>query len=136
MRSMRTTLVAAIGSAWILAGCSQGDEAAGGKLYTVENGKVDAKTLQGWETWRAAACQRCHEDKPRSGAVGPSLVESLKTLSRSDFKTAVLKGRVEKGMPGFADDQKVVDNLDNLYAYLKGRSDGAIPPGKLNAIGS
>ena len=39
-------------------------------------------------------------------------------------------------MPSFGDDQQVVDNLDHLYAYLKGRSDGAIPPGKLAAIGT
>jgi len=45
-----------------------------------------------------------------------------------------LDGRVEKGMPGFSAVQTVVDNIDNLYAYLKGRSDGAIKPGKLKGI--
>lgn len=135
MRSRGRTLVAIIGSIWILAGCGEGDEPAG-KLYTVENGKVDAKTLQGWETWRAAGCQRCHDDQGRAVAMGPSLVESLKKLSRKDFKTTVLKGRPDKGMPGFGEDEQVVDNLDHLYAYLKGRSDGAIPAGKLTAIGS
>jgi hypothetical protein len=29
----------------------------------------------------------------------------------------------------------VVENIDNLYAYLKGRSDGAIQPGRLTEIG-
>ena len=29
--------------------------------YTVAEGnKVDAKTMTGWRTWRAAACERCH----------------------------------------------------------------------------
>ena len=33
------------------------------KLYEVEDGnKVDAKTLMGWKTWRALACERCHGD--------------------------------------------------------------------------
>ena len=109
--------------------------AAGGKLYTVEDGKVDAKTLEGWRTWRAAACERCHGPN-QEGMVGPSLIESLKTLSMDDFKTTVMKGRAEKGMPNFDASKQVMDNLDNLYAYLKGRSDGAIPPGKLTAIGS
>jgi hypothetical protein len=68
--------------------------------------------------------------------MGPSLAESLKKLSRKDFETTVVKGRLDKGMPGFEEDQQVIDNLDSLYAYLKGRSDGAIPPGKLAAIGS
>lgn len=135
MRSRGRTLIAVMCSVWILAGCGEGD-APEGKLYTVENGKVDAKTLQGWETWRAAGCQRCHDDTGRTVAMGPSLTESLKKLSRKDFKTTVLEGRADKGMPGFDEDQQVVDNLDHLYAYLKGRSDGAIPAGKLKAIDS
>ena len=135
MQVRRVTIAVLVGGMVFLAGCGEGDEPPG-KPYTVENGKVDAKTLEGWETWRAAGCQRCHDDQPRSMAMGPSLVASLKQLSRSDFKTTVLKGRAEKGMPPFGDDQQVADNIDNLYAYLKGRSDGAIPPGKLAALGS
>jgi hypothetical protein len=38
----------------------------------------------------------------------------------------VTEGRLEKGMPSFKTSQQVMDNLDHLYAYLKGRSDGAI----------
>jgi len=45
-----------------------------------------------------------------------------------------LDGRHENGMPGFRSVKTVVDNIDNLYAYLKGRSDGAIKPGKLKGI--
>jgi hypothetical protein len=29
----------------------------------------------------------------------------------------------------------VSENIDNLYAYLKGRSDGKIEPGRLQEIG-
>ena len=36
-------------------------EAASTALYQVQDGnKVDAKTLAGWKTWRALACERCH----------------------------------------------------------------------------
>ena len=70
----------------------------------------------------------------QEGLVGPSLVQSLKVMTKDEFKAAVLDGRVEKGMPGFSAVQTVVDNIDNLYAYLKGRSDGAIKPGKLKGI--
>jgi hypothetical protein len=55
-------------------------------------------------------------------------------LTRDEFKTTLLNGRIEKGMPNFGGTQNVVDNLDNLYAYLKGRADGAIKPGKLKGI--
>ena len=67
--------------------------------------------------------------------VGPSLVDSLKVLSKDQFKTAVLKGRIEKGMPNFDGSKMVTENIDSLYAYLKGRSDGAIEPGRLQEIG-
>ena len=103
-------------------------------LYKVADGnKVDEKTLQGWRTWRAAACERCHGPN-QEGMVGPSLIESLKTISKQDFATAVLKGRPEKGMPNFDGSKQVADNIDNLYAYLKGRSDGAIKPGRVEAL--
>ena len=99
----------------------------------VDGDHVDADTLKGWKTWRAMACDRCHGPN-QEGMVGPSLVQSLKVLSKDDFKKAVLDGRVEKGMPNFGGTPAVADNIDNLYAFLKGRSDGAIKPGKLKGI--
>ena len=102
--------------------------------YRVVGGdKVDQKTLEGFKTWRAMACERCH-GAAQEGGLGPSLVESLKVMSKEDFKTVVLKGRPEKGMPNFDGSKKVVENIDHLYAYLKGRSDGQIEPGRLTAI--
>lgn len=99
----------------------------------VEGNKVDADTLKGWRTWRSMACERCHGAN-QEGAVGPSLVERLKVLSKDDFKNAVLKGKIDKGMPNFDGSKQVVDNIDYLYAYLKGRSDGKIGPGRVTAI--
>ena len=110
------------------------DAAAGSKLYTVSDGnKVDGQTLKGWRTWRAMACERCHGPN-QEGLVGPSLVDSLKVLTKDQFKATVLQGRVEKGMPNFSGSQQVVENIDNLYAYLKGRSDGAIKPGRVESM--
>ena len=103
-------------------------------LYTVVDGtKVDADTYQGFRTWRAAACDRCHGAN-QEGLVGPALVESLKTLSLDDFKKTVTDGRLEKGMPSFSTSKQVMDNLDHLYAYLKGRSDGAIKRAKVELL--
>jgi mono/diheme cytochrome c family protein len=108
--------------------------AEGDKLYQVEAGnKVDKATLEGWRTWRALACERCHGAQ-QQGLVGPSLLEALQRLSRDEFRATVLKGRPEKGMPNFDGSKMVTENLDGLYAYLKGRSDGAIKPGRLEAL--
>jgi mono/diheme cytochrome c family protein len=113
---------------------SPGTAVGGAAPYTVAGpNKVDPKTLQGWRTWRAQACERCH-GPAQEGLVGPSLINSLKTLSKEEFAATIKNGRIDKGMPNFGGVQNVVDNLDNLYAYLKGRSDGAIAAGRLEAI--
>jgi mono/diheme cytochrome c family protein len=110
-------------------------EAASTALYQVQNGnRVDAKTLAGWKTWRALACERCHGAE-QEGLVGPPLVETLKTLSKEDFHTVMMNGRPEKGMPPFNGSAMVNENWEGLYAYLKGRSDGKIAPGRLTGIG-
>ena len=104
------------------------------QLYEVKDGnKVDAATLQGWKTWRALACERCH-GAAQEGMVGPSLIESLKRLSKEEFHDKVMKGNPERGMPPFSGSEMVNKNWEGLYAYLKGRSDGAIQPGRLTAI--
>jgi mono/diheme cytochrome c family protein len=104
------------------------------QLYEVKEGnKVDAKTLMGWKTWRALACERCH-GQAQEGLVGPSLVERLKTLSKEDFHNLMQNGRPDKGMPPFSASQMVMQNWEGLYAYLKGRSDGAIQPGRLSPL--
>ena len=102
--------------------------------YTVQDGdKVDPKTLDGWKTWRALACERCHGAE-QEGLVGPSLVDSLKTLSKEDFHTTVINGRPEKGMPPWGASDMIQKNWEGLYAYLKGRSDGKIKPGHLHPL--
>lgn len=103
-------------------------------LYKVVDGyKVDANTMKGFRTWRAAACDRCHGAN-QEGLVGPSLVNSLKTLSKDDFVKTVRDGRLDKGMQSFGSSQQVMGNIDQLYAYLKGRSDGAITRSKVEEI--
>ena len=63
--------------------------------------------------------------------VGPSLIASLKVLSKEEFVTVVRDGRLQKGMQSFGNSKQVMDNIDHLYAYLKGRSDGAITRAKV-----
>jgi mono/diheme cytochrome c family protein len=133
---MKTTIIHALmAAACAMAAlpCSAG--AGDNPPYKVVDGnKVDSHTLSGWKTWRAMACERCHGAQ-QEGMVGPSLVASLKEMSSSEFKNTVLKGRIEKGMPNFDGSAQVTANIDQLYAYLKGRSDGAIKPGRLEEMG-
>ena len=104
------------------------------KLYTVVDGyKVDAETMKGFRIWRQAACDRCHGAN-QEGLVGPSLVASLKTLTKEEFVKTVRDGRLDKGMQSFGTSQAVMDNINQLYAYLKGRSDGAITRAKVEPL--
>lgn len=128
---MRWYVTAILLAVFIVGVSVSADEAA---LYKVRDGtKVDAKTLQGWKTWRALACERCHGAQ-QEGLVGPPLVESMKVLSKEDFHEVMMNGRVEKGMPPFNTSQMVNENWEGLYAYLKGRADGQIQPGRLQPI--
>jgi mono/diheme cytochrome c family protein len=103
-------------------------------LYTVVDGyKVDPETMKGFRAWRQAACDRCHGAN-QEGLVGPSLVNSLKTLTKEEFVKTVRDGRLEKGMQSFGNSPAVMENIDHLYAYLKGRSDGAITRAKVEPI--
>ena len=104
------------------------------QLYTVVDGyKVDSHTMEGFRTWRAAACDRCH-GASQQGLVGPSLLESFKTLDKVTFVKTVKEGRLEKGMPSFSESPTVMGHLDELYAYLKGRSNGDITRAKVEEM--
>ena len=125
--NLPTVLLAAV---LCLVGTAQAQE----KLYKVVDGyKVDSETLKGFRAWRSAACDRCHGAN-QEGLVGPSLVNSLKTLSKDDFVKTVKEGRLEKGMQSFGNSPVVMDNINQLYAYLKGRSDGAITRAKVEEM--
>jgi mono/diheme cytochrome c family protein len=120
----------ALGLLMFAAGSSFAQDA----LYKVVDGyKVDENTMKGFRTWRAAACDRCHGAN-QEGMVGPSLIASLKTLTKAEFVKTVRDGRLEKGMQSFGTSPQVMENMDQLYAYLKGRSDGAIKRAKVEPI--
>lgn len=107
---------------------------AAGQPYKVVDGyKVDEYTMTGFRTWRQASCDRCHGPN-QEGLVGPSLIKSLQVLTKEEFITTLTKGRPEKGMPQWNENPTVMNNINQLYAYLKGRSDGAITRAKVQLI--
>jgi len=114
-----------------IAGAVHADDKAPYKV--VDGYKVDSETIKGFRAWRAAACDRCHGAN-QEGLVGPSLIVSMKTLSKDDFVKVVTNGRLDKGMQSFGNSPMVMDNINQLYAYLKGRSDGAITRAKVEEI--
>ncbi len=131
---LRSLMILAATSVVAHASYAQASAPVKTELYTVAEGfKVDAETMKGFRTWRQAACDRCHGAN-QEGLVGPSLVTSLKTLTKAEFVTTVTNGRLEKGMQSFGNSPDVMANMNQLYAYLKGRSDGAITRAKVEEL--
>jgi mono/diheme cytochrome c family protein len=97
--------------------------------YKAEGNKVDKATYEGWKIYKRQRCETCHGPTGEGGPAFPNLLNSMKNLSKEQFQQVVLEGR--KNMPAYKGNKAVVDNIDGLYAYLKGRSDGAIPAGEL-----
>jgi mono/diheme cytochrome c family protein len=127
---------ASVGVTLLVWVCLRGQpaQALDSPLYTVTDGyKVDSQTMKGFRAWRAGACDRCHGAN-QEGLVGPSRLTSLTTLSKEEFVTTVTNGRLEKGMMRFAENPMVMSNIEQLYAYLKGRSDGAITRAKVEEV--
>lgn len=90
---------------------------------------VDQATADGAKLYKRERCETCHGQTGEGSAAFPNLLESLKKLSKDQFKEVVLNGR--NAMPAFKANVKVSAGIDALYTYLKGRSDGTVPPGEL-----
>jgi mono/diheme cytochrome c family protein len=105
------------------------------KPYTVKDGKVDRQTYNGWRRY-TESCLRCHGPDGAGSSYAPSLLESLKQMDEDQFKDVVVNGRVnvnqasDKVMPSFGEVEDVVLYLDDMYGYLKARSDGVLGRGR------
>lgn len=102
--------------------------------YQVKDGKVDRATYRGY-LYYGDLCMRCHGPDGAGSSYAPSLVESLKRLSKNQYEMMVINGKQavntaeKRVMPAFGTNEDAVNNLDNIYAYLKARSDGALGRG-------
>lgn len=105
------------------------------KPYTVKDGnKVDPATYKGY-LYYGDLCMRCHGPDGLGSSYAPALVDSLKVMSKQQVEETIINGRKNVGtanqrvMPSFGMNEDAVNNIDNIYAYLKARSDGALGRG-------
>lgn len=97
--------------------------------------KIDAKTYAGYSKWTSSACVACHGRDATGGAGGgPDILVYLKKSPKEQFMSTVLEGRPGTAMVGWKSNAVIADNVDAIYAYLKGRSDGAIAKGSLDKL--
>lgn len=103
--------------------------------YVVENGRVDQKTFNGYRRY-GDSCHRCHGPDGVGSSYAPNLVESLKRLTHEEFVDVVINGRVNVNatnnnvMPSFGLTEDVALYMDDIYGYLKARSDEKLPRGR------
>ena len=112
-----------------VAGSAAAQDAPGAKLYRIVDGKADAKTYNGYRRFHAG-CNHCHGQDGLGSTFGPSLVDRLPDLDA--FRRIVRNGTGSgtSVMKGFADDPNVAPYIDDIFAYLQARADGALGRGR------
>jgi mono/diheme cytochrome c family protein len=97
-----------------------------------DGAKVSAAEYEGWRQY-SVQCARCHGQDALPNPVAANLLVSLApggpAADKATFTKIVTNGAEGRGMPAFA---KVMtpDQVDAVYAYLKGRAEKRIPPGR------
>ncbi len=99
----------------------------------VDGYRVDAQTYAGYRVWRSQNCGGCHGAE-QQGLTGPALTDSLKRLTREEFERTVREGRPARRMPSFGHVPQVMEQIDGLYVYLKGRADGVITQAQVEPL--
>ena len=102
----------------------------GSPTYKITEGTVDWYTYSGYRRYHSE-CHVCHGPDGMGSTYAPALKDSLKTMSYGDFLSVVASGRKnvsssqENVMPAFGDNPNVACYMDDLYVYLRARSDEA-----------
>jgi len=95
--------------------------------------KVDWATWNGFRRYHDA-CHVCHGPNALGSTFAPSLAESLQTMNYGDFMQVVASGRIaDRGgtkyvMPAFGEDRNVMCYIDDIYTYIKARSQNMQDP--------
>lgn len=99
------------------------------------DGTVDWYTYSGFRRYHSE-CHVCHGPDGEGSSYAPRLVDSLKRLDYAQFLEIVASGRqrvgsgVESVMPAFGTNLNVMCYVDDIYVYLRARSQGDLPRGR------
>lgn len=128
-------LLASAGIAWAQVDREKDEEAWREKPYTVIDGKVDFNTYNGYRRYHSH-CHVCHGPDGLGSSYAPALVESIPRIGYERYIEVVMGGienvnqTQQSVMPAFGDVDDVVNYIDDIYAYLKARADGAVGRGR------
>jgi methanol metabolism-related c-type cytochrome len=108
----------------------------GSPTFKVEpDGSVDWYTYVGFTRY-SSECLRCHGPDGMGSSYTPALSDSMKRLSYTDFYAVVAGGKKDVSasqdlvMPANGENKNVMCFIDDIYAYLRARADGAVGRGR------
>jgi mono/diheme cytochrome c family protein len=139
VHALALCLAAALATAGA-AGAQQATDEA--KPYTVECGpdadeggatvcRVDRATYVGWRTFHGI-CHTCHAQDAVGSTFAPDLLVRMRQIDKAEFMKALAEGfKGQVGvMPPWSQDPNVSKYFEELWSYLKARSDGVLLPGR------
>ena len=142
MNACRTFALFVAAVALIAARDGRAQEVAETKPYTVkcapdaeEGGetvcRVDRGTYVGWRTFHGI-CHTCHAQDAVGSTFAPDLLVRMRQIDKPEFMKAVREGfQGQVGvMPPWSQDPNVSKYFEELWSYLRARSDGALLPGR------
>jgi methanol metabolism-related c-type cytochrome len=100
-----------------------------------QDGNWDWQSYSGFRRYHSE-CHVCHGPEGEGSSYAPPLKDSLKTMSYADFIGVVTNGRKNVNtantnvMPAFGDNVNVMCYIDDIFVYLRGRANDAIPRGR------
>ncbi|HYF40730.1 MAG TPA: c-type cytochrome [Gemmatimonadales bacterium] len=94
---------------------------------------VSQQVYDGWKQYNLN-CARCHGEDVLGTTIAPHLLVSVKPdgpiNTKELFVQTVCAGRPAKGMPAWCPLGMEMPTIDAIYAYVKGRSDAKLRPGR------
>jgi mono/diheme cytochrome c family protein len=113
------------------AGAAGADSAKGAQAGKKDMLLASTAEYNGWKIFHVY-CFRCHGVDAFGGQLAPDLRHSvgpLGSVTHEVFLQTVTNGRLEKGMPSW---KTLLDTaqMENIWAYLKARSEGRLAPGR------
>jgi methanol metabolism-related c-type cytochrome len=111
-------------------------DAEGTPTFNVtEDGTVDWYTFSGFRRYHAD-CHVCHGPNGVGSSYAPSLTEALQRIDYGEFLETVANGKrsvsgsEQTVMPAFGTNSNVMCYIDDIYIYLRARSEDAIGVGR------
>ena len=94
---------------------------------------VSQEVYDGWKQYNLN-CARCHGEDVLGSTIAPHLIMSLKpdgaVNTKELFVQTVCAGRPANGMPAWCALGMEMGTIAKIFAYVKGRSDAKLGPGR------